>query len=369
MNQRSILVLASVAALLIAVVIWNQWSTASGGGDRVLLLPKLAGELDQVESVTVTKAGNEIVVEARRAQPAWVIANKDDYPADVAKIREALQTLSQARVLEPKTANAELYSHLGVEPVDAPSATGVALTLSVDGSPQIVILGRTEGQKYRYARLADEAQSYLIDRDPKLPKTATEWVDPLIIDLDSARIHEVTVRREGETLHVAKASRSDANFTVDNVPSGRELLYASVADTMASAAHNLRLEDVAKASPDDGMPQIVTELRTFDGLVVTVNALRLADQDWLTFTASYDPELAAAFAQHAPAQPPTPAADGAPEATSEATAPAAASPPAVDPQAEMEKLNARLSGWRYRVSTYQFGQLTRSMKDLLKAQP
>jgi Domain of unknown function (DUF4340) len=364
MNQRSILVLASVAALLIAVVIWNQWSTASGSGDRVLLLPKLAAELDQVESVSVTKAGNETVVEARRVQPAWVIANKDDYPADVAKIREALQTLSQARVLEPKTSNAELYSHLGVEPVDTPSASGVALTLSVDGSPQTVILGRTEGQKYRYARLAEEAQSYLIDKDPKLPKAATEWVDPLIIDLDGARVHEVTVSREGETLHVAKASRSDANFAVDNVPSGRELLYASVADTMASAMHNLRLEDVAKAGPDDGMPQIVTELRTFDGLVVTVNALRLEDQDWLTFAASYDPELAAAFAQLTPAEPPTTAGSEA-----EAAAPPAASPPANDPQAEMEKLNARLSGWRYRVSTYQFGQLTRSMQDLLKAKP
>jgi hypothetical protein len=52
------------------------------------------------------------------------------------------------------------------------------------------------------------------------------------------------------------------------------------------------------------------------------------------------------------------------EAIAESGAPAAE----VDPPAEAASINARVEGWRYRIPTYQFDQMTRRMSDLLKAE-
>ncbi len=70
------------------------------------------------------------------------------------------------------------------------------------------------------------------------------------------------------------------------------------------------------------------------------------DEDpWLWFSASFDADQAAAFAA---------AADQDPD-SSEA-----------DATAEANDINARLSGWRYRIPAYKHSQLTRRMEDLLQ---
>jgi len=37
-----------------------------------------------------------------------------------------------------------------------------------------------------------------------------------------------------------------------------------------------------------------------------------------------------------------------------------------DPTAEAQRINARVSAWRYKLATFQFDQMTRRMNDLLK---
>jgi hypothetical protein len=37
-----------------------------------------------------------------------------------------------------------------------------------------------------------------------------------------------------------------------------------------------------------------------------------------------------------------------------------------DPTAEAQRINARVSAWRYKLATFQYEQMTRRMNDLLK---
>jgi hypothetical protein len=209
-----------------------------------------------------------------------------------------------------------------------------------------IILGNAEGGRYRYARRAGEAQSYLIDRNPDVPRAAAQWVESLIVDIRGDRVREVTITHaDGEVVRLSKDSSELANFDVADVPEGRELSYPGVANVVGNALRELNLEDVEPATAPPAEDATTVEYRTFDGLVVRVTGTERDDESWITLEASAD------TAAETPAPP---AADGA--------APA-------DPAVEAAAINAKVDGWRYKIASYQYDQMTRRIADLLKAPP
>jgi hypothetical protein len=366
MTQRSILVLLTAIVVLAGLALLGQREGASGSSVQgQQLLPGLAAAINDIDRVVVTKGGNEIVATLERQPETWVVAEKDGYRADVGKLRQALIALGDARILEAKTSNPELYTRLGVEDLTHEGASGVGLTAHA-GERELasIILGDSE-RDYRYVRRAGEAQSYLIDRDPDVPRTAAQWVDSRIIDVRSDRVREVTITHpDGETVHISKASRDATNYEVADVPEGRELMYAGVANVIGNALRELNLEDVvradAKEPPADGVVRV--EFRTFDGLLVTVEGFEEDDQPWVSFKAE---AIGAAETETADAGESDAEANADEESSGEATA---AVPSASDVAAEAERINASVGGWRYRIASYQYDQMTRRMADLLKAQ-
>jgi hypothetical protein len=358
MSTRTVAILAGALVVLLALVMFGQ-RTSGPAGNGSALVPDLTAALGALERVTVLKANGETVATLEKRPDNWVVADKHGYIANAAKLRQALTALAEARILEQKTANPELYSRLGVEDVENANAAGIGVALTAPGyTLPTIILGNAEGSRYRYARRAGEAQSYLIDRNPDVPRAAAQWVDSVIVDVRGDRVREVTITHaDGEVVHISKASSELANFEVANVPSGRELSYPGVANVIGSALRELNLEDVEPASTPAEQPTIV-EYRTFDGLVVRVTGIERDDENWITLEASV------AAAQSA-ATPPAPA-EGAAALAEGAAAPAT---PATDATAEAARINAKVAGWRYKIAGFQYDQMTRRMADLLKAQP
>ncbi len=365
MSLRTIAILAAALVVLLALVMAGQRSGTTPTGAGAALVPELTAALGEVERVTIVKANNETVATLEKGPESWVVSDKHGYAADAAKLRQALTALGEAKILEQKTANAELYGRLGVEDVAAADAAGISIALTAPGRElPAVILGNAEGARYRYARRAGEAQSFLIDRNPDVPRAAAQWVDSRVVDVRSERVREVTITHaDGEVVRVSKASAELANFEVADVPEGRELSYPGVANVIGSSLRELNLEDVepaaeAAAEPQTIVPTIV-EFRTFDGLVVRVTGIERNDESWITLEASVDASQAAA----APAA--APAAEGAAPAEG-AAAPAEG---AADTTAEAARINAKVGGWRYKIAGFQYDQMTRRMADLLKAPP
>jgi hypothetical protein len=399
MSRRGLVILIVALVVLGGLVAVNQrQSSPAPTTVGTALVPGLQESLNDVERVGIVKAGGEAVATLEKRENTWVVANKSDYPADVAKLRQSLRALAEAKIREVKTANPEFYDRLGVVDAADSKATGVAVSITVPGKEfGTVILGNTEGAKQRYARRASEPQSYLIDRDPEVPKNASQWLEARILDVRGDRVREVTIRHaDGETVTVSKASADAANFDVAATPKGRELLYPGVANVIGSSLRELNLEDVERAEGAAGERPVHVEFKTFDGLVVRATGTQRGDEKWLTFEASVDPEQAAKFAAppaapaagaptataaaesgqspagDAAAQPAGNAAGGSPAAadagsaaatSTPGTPPAAAQP---DPAAEAQRINERVSGWRYKIPSFQYDQMTRRMADLLK---
>jgi hypothetical protein len=350
MSKRTVAMLAAAFVALLVLVMVGQRDETGPAGAGTALVADLETALGDIERVTVTRAGGEVVATLEKRPESWVVADKHGYAADAAKLRQALTALAEARVLEQKTSNAELYGRLGVEDVTAPTATGISVALTAPGRElPTVILGNAEGARYRYARRAGEAQSYLVDRNPDVARAAAQWLDSVIIDVRSERVREVSITHaDGEVVRLSKASPELANFEVADVPEGRELSYPGVANVVGNALRELNLEDVEPAAEGAAEEPTIVEYRTFDGLVVRVTGTERDDESWLTLEASADADAAA----------PPPAA-----------APAEGAAPAEDPAAEAARINAKVGGWRYKIASFQYDQLTRRMADLLKPPP
>jgi hypothetical protein len=349
MTKRTVAILLVAFAALFVLVLAGERRGGAPAGTGEPLVAGLAGALGDIERVTVTKANGEVVATLEKRTDNWVVGDKHGYVANAGKLRQALTALGEARLLEQKTANPELYGRLGVEDVTAPNAAGISVAFSAPGRElPTVILGNAEGAKFRYARRAGELQSYLIDRNPDVPRAAAQWVDSAIIDVRSERVREVAITHpDGEVVRISKTGPELANFEVAAVPNGRELSYPGVANVIGNALRELNLEDVEPVGTAPVEQPTIAEFRTFDGLVVKVTGIERNEENWITLEASAD----------AAAPPPAPpAGDGA--------APAAA--PA-DVNAEAARINAKVGGWRYKVAGFQYDQMTRRMADLLKA--
>jgi hypothetical protein len=240
MSTRTLAILAVAIVVLGGAAYLGQRGGGAPSSDVIgtRLVPDLEESLDDVNRIVVTRAGGAVVATLARGADGWTVAEKNGYRADVAKLRQAVVALGEARILEQKTSTPELYSRLGVQDVAAATATGTAVALAGGRDWPTVILGDTEGE-YRYARRAGEAPSYLIDRSPEFPPTAVEWLDRLVVALPGARVSEVTITHPGAPALVLRKPSADAtDFTVENVPEGRELLYAGVANAVGNALQN-----------------------------------------------------------------------------------------------------------------------------------
>jgi len=339
MNNRTVLTLAGALIVLILLATFGQRRQQPETQTGELFLPGLQESLDNLERIEIVGGGSSTVATLERGASGWTVLESGSYPADLTKTRHMLLSLAETQILEAKTANPALHDRLGVEDVAADTAGGVAVRLIGLDDPIEVVVGEATGDYQRYVRRGNENQSYLINRDPEIATSAADWLDTAILDIDGERIQRVQVNHAGgEIVVVSKEDAGAPNFTVEGIPDGRELRYASIANVMGNVLEGLALDDVEPltAATEE---TTTTNLVTFDGVTITVELLERDDTAWASFMVAVDPAL--------------------PADSEEARSVA---------EAEAAEISARIEGWRYQIATSKFDQLTRDMSDLLKAE-
>ena len=340
MNRRSLAwlvgVLAVLAVLAVVVLLGQRDSRPADGP----FLPGFKDQLNEVSRIVITGPGNTAIATLERGADRWTVTGRNNYPADVGRIRKNLLALAEARIVEEKTANPEFYDRLGVQDMSSPSAGGLQLTITGGKEPVDLIVGLTPpgSSDLSYVRRAGEPGSWLIAAQFDLAKTGGEWLDRALTDIPAERMQSVSIDHPGvETLRISRApvrEKPDAaapegivDFLVADVPAGRELSYPGVANGVASALADLKLEDVQTRDALGAAPgkPIIARFVTTDGLTVEASAWRLQDGTRITFNATGEGEAAQ----------------------------------------EAADLNARLGGWVYTLPSYKTEQLTRRLQELL----
>lgn len=342
-RRRNLVVLAFIAAVMVVLASLALVHQSRESEPHYTAHPFLTGLASEVRDVArirlVSKSGTVDV--AFKPDRGWIVASHDDYPASFEKVHETLVGLAAMQTIEPKTSRPDWLHYLDLDA--PPKGDGIEITLQ-DGQGRTlasVITGKTEeigdpsGAVGLFVRRANAKQSWLV-RSVFTPKTSpVEWLDRQVVDVDTSKIQQADINPlAGPFYELRRDKPSDPDLKLVNLPQGREISYPGAADGIAGAISNFTFDDVKPAREFDFSDGHAARMvaRTFDGLIVTVQAIKQGQDFWATVSAEAAPGKAAA-------------------------------------QRQARTIDSRASGWAYKLPPYKGQQIMTTLESLLKPLP
>lgn len=344
MSPRWLILLVATLVALVAVF-WLSGRPDSdpvGEGVGEPVVPALSGLVNEIDEMTVTAAGGEVVATLKRDEDRWQVVEKQGFEADFAALRTLLRDLSEASRVEAKTANPEWYGRLGVSDVSEPDAIGARLDFPGTELPGVIVGKTAPARTGQYVRLADDERSWLVDRALEVPGETVQWLSRSIMDIPAADIASVLVRHpDGGTVRIESTGEApDSPFVLMNVPEGREAGQPWRLRGVANSLAGLQLQDVRRFDesvvPEDAVRALFT---TVDGLNFVATLFGGEAGKWVHFRVNAEVP-AMAEDEHLAAE------------DSDTLTGAVA-------------VDDRLSPWLYRISDQKFETMTRTLEDLL----
>ncbi|HKY94493.1 MAG TPA: DUF4340 domain-containing protein [Kiloniellales bacterium] len=350
MQPRSFLLLLIVTVLAVAgaaaATLLNPVATIATAS-AVPALPKLAERGVEPAAIEVESAGGSYRLERRgvdgEAEPAWVLATKDGYPASADSVAQLLTALAGLQLTERLTDDPQRLRRLQLEPLDAREARSRRVkVLATDGSVLAdLFVGRTvarlvgETEGGTYVRLGDETQAWLAAGSVSLPSDPLGFVDRRITTLPDDTVRRVVITHPDGTVVLAERESAAQLLSVETgLPPGTPADPAQLRH-LAQLLEQLSFEDVAAASAVTFPAETVnSDVVSFDGIEVLMTLAEIDGQPWMRLSARLAEE-------HSPV----------PERKEGAEAFAAA-------------LEAKTRGWVYQISPATYQRLTMKPAEL-----
>ncbi len=294
-NLAALAAVAVVTMLLAFLALHHREAMVAPKYTANVFLPGLAHALNAGE-VTHIRIASKTGAFAIAFIPAkgWVLPERSNYPASFAVVKETLVALAALETIEPKTDSPELYPYVGLDA--PPRGAGVAVTLTGDKGKVLaaLILGkavpRGDDAIGLFVRKAGDKQSWLVKSPAEIKTNATDWMDKNVVAIASARIASVTVEpASGPAYTVSRATPKDESFAVTPLPKGRELVYAGAGDSAAATLADFAFDDIKPAMSVDFASAAHMTLRSFDGLILTLDVTAQGADHWLRLMAVAEP--------------------------------------------------------------------------------
>lgn len=360
-KPQQFIVLAAATAVSVVLAIGtyvgnNNWS--KGTVEGAAFLPDLESRINSVGAVEITQGGKTLTL--ARNGSAWTVREAGGFPAKPEGPRALLVALTQAQLVEPRTAVAEKLAMLELEDPAAKDAKSRHVRV-LDGSGNVisdVILGKTRydafgsGKGGIYVRRANETQSWLATGDPKATSDLKDWIDTSVYSSDAATITKVTIENPGEEALVIEkrppeekkaeeakdasaAPKSNekkpdeklGKYQLAKMPDGKKLKEGAKLDDIAEAFGSISLDDVRKleATPAGDKVQVI-KVESEKGPTVTFHLRTDGDARWLSLSA---------------------AGDG-------------------DAKAKADEINAKAKGWEFKIPNWKADQIGKRRADLFE---
>ena len=358
-----LMIVALAAVAISGVFILEQPTTTNS---KAYAFTELRDNANAVERVTIENADG-MLFSAQKVGTDWLSTEFADYPVATQSLSELLQSLVQAKQVEPKTARADRYAKLGVEPIDHANATSVLVSVYV-GETQVlsVLVGNAASNGDAYIRKPNESQSWLLDTAINLPLSQQEWLAQPILNLPLDSVaslaklpvallqdpapKSVTAQPEwviqrptqaepliepmDETR--AESEPSAADFVFAPVPDKATLKYPSVLRNAINSLITTEFEEIApRTEPAIHSGEVTHYYRMTltSGETMDIKLVARDDEQWLLVD-----NYASSYAPSDPAD----------------------QDPAVS---NLLSPNATLFKWQYRLSDYNAGQWQKSSTD------
>ena len=297
MNHPKNLIWTGVLGVVLlgaAVYLGDSRKPAQEAAQPGPLVEGLRTRLNDVSGIRVVGAGGKALLSLKREGENWTVVERASYPADVDKLRGFLLKLADAQRIEPKTQRKESFAALGVVDVSEPGAKSLQVVL--EGlSPEISLLfGRNPSTgSGTFVRETGNDQSWLIDQNMAVDSALSNWLQRDLVDVAAARIANLSIALpKAKPLQIVPAeSGGVAQFTLVELPRGRELASEVFVDGTAGVFSGLRLDDVAESSAypvTDESPVTTATLSTREGLQIQARLWDVDGKVWSAWAASVD---------------------------------------------------------------------------------
>jgi len=298
MKKNSLFALIGVTVLIIvvAVLFKPEEKTQASKQTGEYFVAGLLDKLNDIERITVASRDDtfDLILQDDKT---WGLITKNNYPVKVEDVRKLLVGTANMKKIEPKTKNPKLYAKLDVGKIDKDSAS--TLVTLYNGKEKVAqyYLGKRHGKSSNdemYVRMKGDAESWLVSEYVSVNKSPLEWLKKEVSDIDSKRIHSVTVTpNKGEAFTVYKDSYDESNFKLQDLPKGKEIQSAFMVNDVANTLGKIKLEDVTtdntKDPNQDSLYSAVME--TFGGMRVSMHVKKIDEKYYAKLEAQYDESL------------------------------------------------------------------------------
>ena len=366
-SARTVLVLGIVTLVAVGAVLFVERGseTPEPGGD--IVFPALLAQVNSVARVRVT--GSEGTFAMTRDGDAWVVEDKERYPADPDRVHKLLLGAAGMKRIEPKTSNPERYPKLWLEDPSGKDAKSARFVLE-DASGAVLanwVLGDRRPSKSDasrtelYIRVADDPLAWLVEGSVPGGRHIIDWLDRGVARIDRERLRGVEVSHaDGAVIAVNKSLPADDDFVLRDIPAGREADSQYRINDIGRFLEDLRFEDVAPAASLDFAASVDkrAQITTFDGLRIHLDSVMHDGDAWVQLRAEIDEGLVEAPGPDA-------SASDDESGTASKDAPGALHP-LDEVRTEAERLNARWHGWAYELPSFKRDYIARRMDELTR---
>ena len=283
MNKQSLLALIILTLIGVGAYYYSIQNDGVNRSSLIgeLLLAEVIPHANSIDKIVITGAGNHTIVTLNKQGSAWHIDERDNYIADISQIRRLVISLLEAKIVEEKTSNVELYSRLGVEDISYDDAQGAQVTLHYGQKSAALIIGKPGPQlnKNRYVRKPHENPSWLVDRKIDIKHDLTYWLDKDLFSVEPHEIAKVTIVAGDssplivEHRHDENDSADSSHFKVTNLTDPNAYVVDAELQQVTNALSSFQLLDVARQDTVAGHPvSLNIEYQLNDGTFITMQA-------------------------------------------------------------------------------------------------
>jgi hypothetical protein len=349
-RMKALRILAGVTALTVAGAALARWMDVESTGqvfEPVRMFPGLSDKLADVTGLTIESKGKMFTV-TRTQDGKWLLPGKGNFPADRDLVQSTLIALSEADLIDQRTARKDWHGRLDLGLPKDGGAGSIISILGANGAKigEIVagkgVEGFNQGDKTAaYVRRPGEDQTFVALGKLQLKATETDWLDKSFLDYDRSRVAYAAIRPpKGPSYSVKRAKADDENFILENaLPRGRTLRTEREPNGVGQALLNFNIEDVAPIKDVDFSNASFAAFRTFNGVTLSFAVARKGEDYWATVNATgVDQAL----------PPPKPGEKLPPLASLEA-----------------KTINDRAAGWAFKIPKFKGVLMTAPLEDLL----
>lgn len=284
MNNKKLTVLGIIAAIMLTAAIFqtrliNRPPDTSGEVSHLIQGMKT----DSIGSIEVKGKSEEVIL--RRSGNRFVVASKDNYPANADMISDLITVCLDIRSAELTTDDPANYADLGVTEETA----DLVVRFFDRGSKLItgLVVSEADGEKRtRYARLVTDEDVHLILYMPQLDASPIHYIDQELFVVNRDKIESVTVELPSESYTLKKI---DGSVTLENMPEGKKLRDERVHEQVFNALAGMRFDDVMKqgnAAADLNFDKTFT-CKLSDSTVYTLQVAVKDEETFIKCTAEF----------------------------------------------------------------------------------